>query len=102
MDNIDDKKDLINNIIRKNLDINNTHKINFRNINNLNNYENININEQITINIENNLSTDKNEEIRQKYFNDKKSSYPIQILCHKKNIIIQVIVQVKLIIIQKK
>ena len=82
----DNKKDLINNIITKNLDINNNNKVNSRNINNLNNNENLNINEQITINIENNVESGGNEEIRQKYFNNKKVLLPhTDTLAKKKN-----------------
>ena len=63
-----DKKNLINDIITNNLEINQNNKINSRNIG-----QNVNINEQITINIENNIELYQQEEKNQ---NSKKILIP--------------------------
>ena len=71
MQNID-KKNLINDIIANNFEINQNNKTNSRNIN----QQNININEQITINIENNIELSRQESNNQIDFNNKNILLP--------------------------
>ena len=71
MQNID-KKNLINDIIANNFEINQNNKTNSRNIN----QQNININEQITINIENNIELTRQESNNQINFNNKNILLP--------------------------
>ena len=71
MQNID-KKNLINDIIANNFEINQNNKTNSRNIN----QQNININEQITINIENIIELSRQESNNQKNFNNKNILLP--------------------------
>ena len=71
MQNID-KKNLINDIIASNFEINQNNKTNSRNIN----QQNININEQITINIENNIELSRQESNNQIDFNNKNILLP--------------------------
>ena len=67
-----DKKNLINDIIANNIEINQNNKNNSRN----NNHQNININEQITINIENNIESSQQESNKQIEFNNKNILIP--------------------------
>ena len=67
-----DKKNLINDIIANNFEINQNNKNNSRN----NNHQNININEQITINIENNIESSQQESNKQIEFNNKNILIP--------------------------
>ena len=71
MQNID-KKNLINDIIANNFEINQNNKTNSRNIN----QQNININEQITINIENIIELSRQESNNQINFNNKNILLP--------------------------
>ena len=71
MQNID-KKNLINDIIANNFEINQNNKTNSRNIN----QQKININEQITINIENIIELSRQESNNQKNFNNKNILLP--------------------------
>ena len=71
MQNID-KKNLINDIIANNFEINQNNKTNSRNIN----QQNININEQITINIENIIELSRQESNNQIDFNNKNILLP--------------------------
>ena len=67
-----DKKNLINDIIANNFEINQINKNNSRN----NIQQNININEQITINIENNIESSQQESNKQIEFNNKNILIP--------------------------